>query len=415
MILKETLRGIIQSQKRDMASLEEGIAREKSREIHMQPGFALVVAGIRRCGKSTLLRQALKQAKNGYYFNFEDPRAVDFEITDFQKLDELFKDEFGENHAYFFDEAQNVPQWDRFIRHLLDRNKKVMITGSNASLLSKDLGTRLTGRHLQYELFPFSYSEYLLFNREKAGIRTFEDYLDRGGFPEYLKLKNNQVLQELLNDIITRDVIARHSLRRTAAVKSMVLYLLTNVGKEFSYKNLQVMFNLGSVNSAISFVSYFEDSYLLFTVPKFDYSLKKQIVNPKKVYSVDHGLTRVNSASFSQDRGKALENIVFIHLRKKYPHIFYHREKRECDFVIKEGTAIRQAYQVCFELNEDNKGREIEGLLEALKKFKLDTGVILTYTQQDAIEMEGKNIRIIPVWKWLLGLVSHDSIHPQDN
>ena len=182
----------------------------------------------------------------------------------------------------------------------------------------------------------------------------------------------------------------------------MALYLLTNVGKEFSYNNLRKTFNLGSTNSAISFVSYFEDSYLLFTVPKFDYSLKKQLVNPKKVYSIDNGLTNVNSSSFSQDKGKMLENLVFVNLRKKYKNIFYFQEKNECDFVIKEGTKITKAVQVCFDLNEDNKDREINGLLEALEKFNLKGGMILTYKQEDEFRKKDKRIKVLPIWEWLV-------------
>ena len=161
------------------------------------------------------------------------------------------------------------------------------------------------------------------------------------------------------------------------------------------------MFNLGSTNSAISFVSYFEDSYLLFTVSKFDFSLKKQLVNQKKVYSIDNGLTNANSSSFSQDKGKMLENIVFVNLRKKYKDIFYFQEKGECDFVIKEGTKITKAVQVCYHLNEDNKDREIKGLLVALEKFNLYEGLILTYQQEDEFIIDNKKIKVMPVWKWL--------------
>lgn len=401
MILKETLAAVVKSQRASLLASEAGVAREKAGQIEAKVPFAIVLSGIRRCGKSTLLRQLIKGIGNFYYFNFEDPRVMDFEALDFQKLDEVFKEECGQSDFYFFDEIQNVKKWELFVRQILDRQKHAVITGSNASLLSKELGTRLTGRHLRYELFPFSYNEFLKLKKLKAGITSFEDYFEYGGFPEYLKISKNQILQELFSDIITRDVVVRHKIRSAAVAKSMALYLLTNVGTAFSYTKLKKMFDIGSVNSVISFVSHFEDSYLLFTVPKFDYSLKKQLINPKKIYSIDNGFSNVNSASFSADKGKMLENMVYVSLRASGRQIFYFQEKGECDFVIKERNKIVEAIQVCYELTEDNKDREIIGLLEAMTKLNLETGLILTYRQDDEFSIDGKHIKAMPSWKWM--------------
>lgn len=403
MILKENLRSIVKSQRDDLALLEEGIEREALKQIDIKIPFALVLSGIRRCGKSTLLRQLMKKVKGFYYFNFEDPRAVNLEISDFQKIDEIFLEEYGKQNYYFFDEVQNLTKWELIVRALLDKKKYVIITGSNASLLSKELGTRLTGRHIRHELFPFSFGEFLTLINEKPSLGSFEEYFTKGGFPEYLKIKRAEILQELFNDIITRDIAVRYKIRNLKIIKEMALYLLTNIGKEFSYNALKKIFNLGSINSAISFVSYFQDSYLLFTIPKFDYSLKKQLINPKKAYSIDNGLSSVNSASFSEDKGKMLENIVFINLRRRYKDIFYFRENRECDFVIKEGTKIKESIQVCYDLNGDNQEREVNGLIESLEKFNLNKGLILTYKQEDELKIKNKKIKILPVWKWLIG------------
>ena len=188
-----------------------------------------------------------------------------------------------------------------------------------------------------------------------------------------------------------RDIVVRHKLRSPKAIKEMALFLISNVGVEFSYNSLAKTFGLGSTNSAIAFVSYLEDSYLLFTVSKFDYSLKKQAVNPKKIYSIDNGLAAVNSVSFSSNRGRMLENCVFLQLRRDGKQIFYFKEENECDFVVKEKNAITQAIQVCYDLNEENKKREIDGLIEALEKFDLSEGLILTYDQQDELEISVKN------------------------
>ena len=402
MLLKEILRTVVRAQKKDLSLFEYGVEREKLEEIDAGVPFALVLSGIRRCGKSTLLRQIAGKVKDFYYFNFEDPRAAGFEVQDFQKLDEIFHEEFGNSEHYFFDEVQNVPKWELFVRTLLDKKKHVIITGSNASLLSRELGTRLTGRHLRYELFPFSFKEFLKLTRREPNIKAFEEFFTKGGFPEFLKIQKTNILQELFNDIIIRDIVARRKLRNIKTVREMGLYLLTNVGKEFSYSRLKKIFESGSTSSIVSFVSYFEDSYLLFTIPKFDYSLKKQLVNPKKIYSIDNGLSNANSASFSEDRGKMLENTVFLSLRKKYKDVFYFREKSECDFIVKERTKITKAVQVCYDLNEDNKNREIKGLTDALEKFRLKTGLILTYNQTDELHVNNKKIKILPVWKWLL-------------
>jgi|SRR3989344_200461 len=402
MIDKETLRRVVKLQRKELSLFEAGIEREDKNKIELNIPFAIVLSGIRRCGKSTLLRQLMKKVNGFYYFNFEDSRAIDFEVKDFEKLDQIFYEDYKEQNYYFFDEIQNIPQWEIFVRRLVDLKKHIVITGSNASLLSKELGTKLTGRHLTHELFPFSFTEFLKIIKKEASITSFEEYLNEGGFADYLKLKRPNVLQELLNDILARDIAIRYKIRNQKTLKELAVYLLTNIGKQFTYNSIKRNFKLGSINSVISFISYFEDTYMIFTISRFDYSLKKMIVNPKKVYSIDNGFTLKNSASFFDDRGRLLENLVFINLRKKSKEIFYFQENNECDFLIREGTKIVKALQVCYEVNEDSKDREIKGLIDALKKFNLKDGAILTYNQEDNLEIENKKIKLIPVWKWLL-------------
>lgn len=401
MILKETLRKIVVDQKTDLEFFEYGTEREGLGSIPLELPHAVIVSGIRRSGKSTLLHQILKKLPNYYYLNFEDTRLINFESGDFEKLDEVFHTEYGPSEFYLLDEIQNVKGWEIFVRSRLDRHKHLFITGSNASMLSKELGTRLTGRHINVELFPFSFGEALLFRKEIASPDSFEWYFKQGGFPDFIKYGRPEILRELFTDILQRDIISRHKIRETKALHELALYLLSNVGKEFSYNSLKKMFQFGSVNTPISFVSYLEDSYLLFTIPKFDYSLKKQMINEKKIYSIDNGLSNANSVSFSSNNGRMLENFVFITLRRSHKNIYYFRENGECDFLIKEDSRIIIAIQVAYELNEDNKKREIEGLLEAMRKFELREGFILTYNQEDEIDIEDKRIIIKPVWKWI--------------
>lgn len=401
MILKDTLEKIVESQREELLLKRKEVVREKLKQVKLTPGFAVIISGIRRSGKSTLLKQLMSGISDYHYLNFEDPRLVSFELEDFQKLDSIFRQKYGNNKTYFFDEIQNIEKWELHVRSLLDKRCKVMITGSNASLLSRELGTRLTGRHMNISLFPFSYNEFLLFTNRKPALKSFQDYMSKGGFPEYLRLMSDEVLHQLLNDILVRDIAVRYGVRNIKELKEIALYLISNSGKKFSFNSLKNMFNLGSVNSVSSYLSYFEDSYLMFTVPRFSYSLKKQRVNPKKIYCIDNGLICANTTSFSEDKGRVLENLVYISLKRKNNEIFYFQDKNECDFLIKQAANITDAIQVCYKLDEDNKTREINGLIQAMETFSLEQGMILTLKQEDQFNIDGRIIKVVPVWKWL--------------
>ena len=224
-----------------------------------------VISGIRRCGKSTLMKQIIQtRYQKTAYFNFEDARVYGFEVSDFPKLDEVIGRGID---AYFFDEIQNVPDWEIFIRQLHDRNEKIYLTGSNATLLSKELGTRLTGRHIRHELFPFSYEEFLTYKQIENTVDSFEMFLVQGGFPEYLESLQTEVLQNLLKDIVFRDIAIRYSIRNTTSLMDISLYLLSNIGKEISFNNLRKTFSVGSANTVSDYLSWLADAYLLFFLP----------------------------------------------------------------------------------------------------------------------------------------------------
>ena len=401
MILKETITETVNNQKELMLNTNKGVSREMLDQVKLVPGYASVISGIRRTGKSTLLRQLVPNKTDFNYLNFEDVRIFGFELSDFKRLEEIFLS-IGNFGLYFFDELQNVQGWERYVRTLLDKKKTVVITGSNASLLSKELGSKLTGRHVRYELFPFSYGEALSFWKLKPSLSSFEEYLYNGGLPEHLKQKNEIMLQELFNDIVARDITVRYNLRNPKLVTELALYLLSNVGKEFTFQRLKKMYDLGSVNTVISLIGYYEDSYMLFTVPQFDFSFRKRLVNAKKVYAIDSGFVRANSASFSQDKGRMLENIVFIHLKRLGREVFYYKKKNECDFIVRNAQKKLELFQVCFELNEDNKDRETAGMLEAMEYTKLKTGTILTLNQSEELIFNNKKIAVRPVWQWLI-------------
>ena len=402
MLEKNLLKEVIILQREALNKAETGTSREKKDEIKIVDSFALIITGVRRCGKSTFVHQLMKKQKKAYYLNLEDPRLKGFDLSDFNKVEEIVKELYGESGVYFFDEIQNITEWERFIRYLVDKKERVVVTGSNASILSRELGTKLTGRHLNYEMFPFSFKEFLDAKDASNSIESFRDYLYKGGFPEFLKKDEATILHRLLSDIVIKDIAIRFNIRNTEMLTKIAIFLISNVGKEFSYNSIKKMLSIKSVQSVIDYVSFFEDAYLVFTVPRFSYSFKQQQINSKKIYAIDNGFSSNNSASFSEDQGRMLENIVFLALRKKYENIFYFQEEHECDFIIKEKEKITHAFQVCFDFNQNNKEREINGLVEALKKFKLKEGLILTYNQEDQFKIGDIVIKLLPVWKWLL-------------
>lgn len=397
MVLKSLLEESYLRQQLQVSELKYSIVRQKNSLYNSDNNFVEVITGIRRCGKSILLKQLINNYQSIAYVNFEDPRLFGFEVADFSKLDEIM----GNPDAYFFDEIQNINSWELFVRNLHDRGKKVFIAGSNASLLSAELGTRLTGRHLRKELFPFSYTEYLDFTKTENTLENFSKYFSLGGFPEYITLQNPEVVHNLLKDIVFRDIAIRHSIRNTQVLMDLTLYLLSNVGKEVSYNNLKNTLGFGSTNSVTDYVSWLEDAYLLQILHKFSWSAKKTLINPKKIYGIDNGLVAANTLSFTSDQGRMLENMIFIHLKKNYEKVFYFKEKKECDFVVFNNQKCTFALQVCYEVTIDNQKREVEGLVEALDFFDLPKGFIITYNQKDTLFFKSKTIELLPAFQFL--------------
>lgn len=414
-ILKE----LIVEQKKDFEKKEKFVERTILKEIkqYLNLPHVIIISGLRRSGKSTLLKEIKHryyEDENIYYFNFEDERLVNFTLEDFNLLYETFMEIVGKSNIFFFDEIQVVNGWEAFVRRMNDKGYKFFITGSNSSMLSREMGTKLTGRSIAIELYPFSFKECLsyvnvdtnktmLLTEDRALIKKeFNEYIDNGGMPEYRIYKNDKTLKDLYENILYRDVIVRYNLSDEKSLKELTHFLFSNYGKEISYNNLKSMLNLGSINTVKHYTNYLENSYLIFTIPKYDESLKKQIYSKKKVYVIDMGLINLISFKFSKNSGRILENIVFLELKRKNKDIFYHKEKSECDFIIKDKLKIVQAIQVTQNLDDDNKSREIAGLLEACNRYKLKEGMILTYDQEEDLIVDGKKIVVKPVWKWLL-------------
>ena len=402
MLKKSTLEEVVDSQKEKVKESDLGLSRSLLEELLKVPNqFALIISGIRRCGKSTLLNQFIsKYIEDSFlYLNFDSAKLYTFEIDDFQLLDEII--EKSDFKWLIFDEIQIIKAWEVYVRQKIDEGYYVIITGSNASLLSRELGTKLTGRHITKELFPFSYSEFCSFNSLEKSEEALIDYMEHGGFPGYLKVRNQDIHTAILDDIVYRDIAVRHNIRDVKPLKHLLIFLATNAGKLISANKLKQVVGLKSTATITEYFNYFEESYLIQLVPKFSYSHKVQLVNPKKVYFIDSGLQNAISASYSQDLGRKLENIVFWELRRQKKTLHYFNENaKECDFVVSDNNKVSNLIQVCYTLNAENEKREINGLLEAMEFFNHDKGLILTMNQEDSIVSNGKRIEVIPVYEY---------------
>jgi len=393
------------------------ITRDLELDRYISTKQVVVISGIRRCGKSSLLyliKEEMNLSEEEYcYFNFDDERI----LTDVSILESIYNlhiEIYGREPILFLDEIQNIENWEKFVNRIYERGIKVFITGSNASLLSSEIATSLTGRNKQIELFPFSFAEFLRFNGKSYNldrlssksksflIQDFTKYLEVGGFPIVVKENDTELINSYFQDILYRDIISRYRLTQVKEIKQIGLYFASNISKLFSYSTLMDISGVKSASSIKDYLYYYEQTYLWFYLKKFDYSLKKQIMNPKKVYGIDSAFVHRLGFSFSENKGRILENIVFLDLLRQGKEVFYHTGKKECDFVIKKGLKIVEAIQVTYSLNDSNFEREISGLLEAMEYYRLGKGTILCFDTIESSKPIPNGIEVQAVWKWLL-------------
>ena len=379
---------------------------------YRKTGQIVVISGIRRSGKSTLLRQFSLLYKDFHYINFDDDRLLDFSLSDFSTLMLVYEKTSPGTKVIFIDEVQNIAGWERFIRRIHDDGYKVFLTGSNAKPLSAELGTHLTGRYMKITLYPFSFREVLRFRsvsvdriteKKKARILAeFDRYLTGGGFPEYLKYSDPEYLKRTYDDILFRDIIGRFGIREVKAFRQLAHYLFTNMANMASYNALKKVLGFKSVVSVRDYVGFLEEAFLVFELFKYDYSLKKQYVNDKKIYVIDNGMRNAVAFQFSDDRGRLLENCVFIELLRRNAPVYFFKNTGECDFVTEDHGKVTAALQVCYELSHMNRDRELEGLTSAMHTLGIKNGIILTYHQEETIVHKGFSLQVLPVWRWLL-------------
>ena len=400
MILKSDIEMIVRLQAELINSSDTGLKREALTDLPELSGHALIITGIRRCGKSTLLYQMIKEKyPDGYYLNFDDNRLYGFESNDFRRLDELISE--SGKRILFFDEIQVVDGWERYVRQKLDEKYKIVITGSNASMLSNELGTKLTGRHISKELFPFSYSEFLKFTGSAEKEKTLSEYMSMGGFPEFLKQKREEILSSLFDDILIRDIVVRYGIRDIKGLQNLALLLISNPGTLVTAGKLKRPAGISATSTVLEYFSHFNSAYLFHFIPKFSYSVRSQMINPRKVYSADTGLITANSLSFSGDKGRRLENIVHNYIRTHYTNISYWSQKNECDFVVTIKGKKPVLIQVCYDLNMDNLDREIAGLTEAAGFFNVKEGTIITFSQSDSFSVSNIRINAVPAFEYM--------------
>lgn len=412
---KNLLRQVIYEQRSKQTDL--GVIRSIDTKLLDCPEV-LVITGIRRCGKSVLMQQIReRQNEKDYYLNFDDERLINFRVEDFQMLNEVFMEDFGIQKHYYLDEIQNVEGWERFVNRLYGQGCKVFVTGSNANLLSRELGTFLTGRHVTIELYPFSFREYLELEQIEVKQDTFyttegkalllgkvQRYMKTGGFPQYIQSDSDNYLFSLYNDIIYKDVVVRNKINNEKQLKEMMYYLASNATHRFTYNSVAKAVNIKSPDTIKSYIGFIEDTYLVRQLAKFDYSVGVQMRSPKKIYFIDNALIHKIGFNATDNLGSSLENCVCVELMRRGKDIYYHADTQECDFIMREGVTIVEAMQVTVSIKDaGTREREIKGLLAAMERYGLPMGTIITLEEEEEITVnDHQRISVRPIWKWLL-------------
>lgn len=426
MIGKEILKHII-SENREY--IEKNIANFIRREILALSGNlkrVMVFYGVRRSGKTFILYDIFKRSPNtSLYIDLEDERLNGFDTKDFETLREAFFELNPDlldnrNVTFLFDEVQRIEGWERFARRMLEKEKlKVYVAGSSTKIHPQQIGTSLRGRFLGVEVYPFSFRESLqtkglnkktdalMYGRQRILLKNyFEEYLKWGGFPEITLLKSElqrkMVLKEYMNAMYFRDLVERFEIKNIQLFDALWDMLFSSFSRKYSvnsfinkHKNRLRL----SKDTVYSYYRYFLESMLVFKVKKYAESPYRRLRSPVKIYLIDTGLARRVT---SEDKGRLLENVVFLELRRKAKEIYYFENGKECDFITTDERGVKSAYQVCFELTEINEKREMEGLFTACKTHNLREGTLLTHDIEDEISYKDIRIHIRPVWKWLL-------------
>lgn len=404
----------------ELRAQKKFVPRKEEALIDLDSPLAQVVIGVRRCGKSTLCLNALKIAKVKFaYVNFDDERLVDIKGSDLNDILEVLYKINGEFQYLFIDEIQNIPEWYLFINRLLRREMHIIITGSNAKLLSGELATHLTGRHTPITLYPFSFSEFCDWKEvDKTGLAThlvaarraaFDEYLHQGGFPELLKIRNHrEYIDNLVRNIVKRDIEQRFRIAHKATFEQLVQHMLNVSPGIVSDKNLASSFKIASSHTVANYLGYMKEAFLISRLQKFAYKSRLRF-SQNKAYPIDVAFMNFRENAFAgENLGPRLETIVYIELLRQCgplgKDIFYYCDRStECDFVICDHGHVETAIQVCYDLSsESTRKREINGTIAAARKLKAKRLLLLTDHEYADIEEDGYTIAIRPVYEWSL-------------
>jgi hypothetical protein len=402
-LLRDTLRSVLASPGPGAA---EGEVRRLDRPAWPKglSSHVLVLTGVRRSGKSTLQRQIRREIGGASIaLDLEDPRLYGLGAEDFATLLSVL-DADHPGASVYLDEVQEVPEWPRLVRSLLDSGRRVCVTGSTASLLGRELGSKLTGRHLPHEVYPFSYREFLELTGQEPGAASLEDHLRRGGFAGALRAgpgPGGVLVRELLRDVVHRDIVTRRALRSARPLMVLALHLLAHPGQPLSLQALAGGLGLPSVAQTGRLVEYLQDAWLALAVPRFFPSFRRRVTSPPKYYAVDTGLAAACSPNPTPDLGRRLENAVLLALRRRgaAPAFAAAPHEWECDFVTED-----LAIQCCARLTPENRERELRGLLRAAElpgRAEERDLLIVTLDQEDSLREDGRRITVVPAWKWL--------------
>jgi len=413
------IRDILLIQKREL----ENRLKEKyvDREIELKKishNMISVIIGPRRSGKSFFAVHMLNKINNFGYVNFDDERLV--EVKDYDEIIDTIKSIYDNPKRLLLDEIQNLEKWELFVNRLQRQGYNLLITGSNSNLLSKELSTHLTGRHITINIFPFSFNEFLKLEDKQLTNNEIKtrliSYLTNGGYPEPLvkKLDYKDYLSTLFNSIIYKDIVKRFKVRSIQAIEDLATYLISNITKEFSYNTLSKVTKCRSVHTVEKYLDYLEEAFVFFRLNRFSFKVREQLASNKKIYCIDNGFIHAKAFKFSSDMGRLYENIVAIELKKLEMggnmSVYYWKstQQEEVDFVIKEGVKVKQLIQVCYDVDDiKTKEREVRSLIKASKELRCMNLVVITedYEKEEKLEWFGTKakIRFIPLWKWLIG------------
>ena len=392
----------------------------------------ITITGPRRAGKSFVMRQMAKQLinkghnpKDIMHVNLEDPRFTESGVLFLEKIFETYREYISPQNTpiLFLDKIQEIEGFEKWVRMMHELSKaKIIISGSNARILSRELGTLLTGRHLDMEVFPLSFREFLSFNnialtnkmdligKESEIKSALRKYIEYGSFPEVaLSEQKKEILLSYFEDVITKDLLRRFNIKKTQDLRAIAKHYLSNISALSTFKSIERSLDM-SITSVKSYTGYLEQAYLLFPLKRFSFKVKEQEKSPRKIYAIDTGLCNAVGFRFSENDGRLAENVVFVALKRKQNlnpdmELFYWKDvhHREVDFVIKDGLKVTNLIQVCWNVqDEKTKNRELRSLRKAMEELNVTNATVITGETEGEEKLHDNTVKLVPLWKWLL-------------